>query len=61
MNQRSDGRFVSKMFYRVLPVQIFMLMLTGINNIVDGMIARSLSIRRMIRPKASASACLWGL
>ena len=37
--QRSDGRFLSGLFYRVLPAQIFLLMLNGINNIVDGMIA----------------------
>ena len=39
ISQRSDGRFLSKLFYRVLPAQIFLLMLTGINNIVDGMVA----------------------
>ena len=37
--QQSDGRFLSKLFYRVLPAQIFLLLLNGINNIVDGMVA----------------------
>ncbi len=35
---RSDGRFLSGMFFRVLPAQIILLLLTGINNIVDGLV-----------------------
>ena len=37
-NLRSDGRFLSGMFFRVLPAQIILLLLTGINNIVDGLV-----------------------
>lgn len=37
-NLRSDGRLLSRMFYRVLPAQIILLLLTGINNIVDGLV-----------------------
>ena len=37
-NLRSDGRFMSGMFFRVLPAQIILLLLTGINNIVDGLV-----------------------
>lgn len=36
--QQSDGRFLSGLFFRVLPAQIFLLLLTGINNIVDGLV-----------------------
>ena len=35
---RSDGRFLSGMFFRVLPAQIILLLLSGINNIVDGLV-----------------------
>lgn len=35
---RTDGKFLSKLFARVLPVQIFLLMLTSINNIIDGLV-----------------------
>lgn len=35
---RADGKFLSKLFMRVLPVQIFLLMLTSINNIIDGLV-----------------------
>ena len=37
-NPKSDGRFLSNLYFRVLPAQIFLLMLTGINNIVDGLV-----------------------
>ena len=37
-NPKSDGRFLSSLYFRVLPAQIFLLMLTGINNMVDGLI-----------------------
>ena len=37
-NLQSDGKFLSKLFFRVLPAQIFLLMLTGINNMVDGLV-----------------------
>ena len=37
-NLRSDGRFMSGMFFHVLPAQIILLLLTGINNIVDGLV-----------------------
>lgn len=37
-NFRSDGWFLSKLFFRVLPAQILLLMLTGINNMVDGLV-----------------------
>ena len=37
-NLRSDGRVLSGMFFRVLPAQIILLLLTGINNIVDGLV-----------------------
>ena len=37
-NLRSDGRLMTGMFFRVLPAQIILLLLTGINNIVDGLI-----------------------
>ena len=37
-NLRSDGRFLSGMFFRVLPAQIILLLLIGINNIVDGLV-----------------------
>lgn len=37
-NLRSDGRILSGMFFRVLPAQIILLLLTGINNIVDGLV-----------------------
>ena len=33
-----DGKFLSKLFFKVLPAQIFLLMLTGINNMVDGLV-----------------------
>ena len=36
--QQSDGRFLSGLFFRVLPAQIFLLVLTGINNMVDGLV-----------------------
>ena len=36
--QQSDGRFLSGLFFRVLPAQIFLLLLIGINNIVDGLV-----------------------
>ena len=36
--QQSDGRFLSGLFFRVLPAQILLLLLTGINNMVDGLI-----------------------
>ena len=35
---KSDGRFLSNLYFRVLPAQIFLLLLTGINNIVDGLV-----------------------
>ncbi len=35
---RSDGRFLSGMFFRVLPAQVILLLLTGINNIFDGLV-----------------------
>ena len=35
---RADGKFLNKLFMRVLPVQIFLLMLTSINNIIDGLV-----------------------
>ena len=35
---QADGRFLSGLFFRVLPAQIFLLMLTGINNMVDGLV-----------------------
>ena len=35
---RTDGMFLSRLFMRVIPVQIFMLMLTSINNIIDGLV-----------------------
>ena len=37
-NGKSDGRFISGLFFKVLPAQIFLLMLTGINNMVDGLV-----------------------
>ena len=37
-NLRSDGRFMSGIFFHVLPAQIILLLLTGINNIVDGLV-----------------------
>ena len=37
-NPKSDGRFLSSLYFRVLPAQIFLLMLTGINNMVDGLV-----------------------
>ena len=36
--QQSDGQFLSGLFFRVLPAQIFLLVLTGINNMVDGLV-----------------------
>lgn len=38
INGKSDGRFISGLFFKVLPAQIFLLMLTGINNMVDGLV-----------------------
>ena len=37
-NLQSDGRFLSKLYFHVLPAQVFLLMLTGINNMVDGLV-----------------------
>ena len=37
-NRRTGGRFLSRIFFRVLPAQIILLLLTGINNIVDGLV-----------------------
>ena len=37
-NPKSDGRLLSNLFFRVLPAQIFLVMLTRINNIVDGLV-----------------------
>lgn len=37
-NPKSDGRLLFNLFFRVLPAQIFLLMLTRINNIVDGLV-----------------------
>ena len=37
-NPKSDGRFLSNLYFRVLPAQIFLLLLTGINNIIDGLV-----------------------
>ncbi len=37
-NPKSDGRFLSNLYFRVLPAQIFLLLLTRINNIVDGLV-----------------------
>ena len=38
VNLQSDGKFLSSLFFRVLPAQIFLLLLTGINNMVDGLV-----------------------
>lgn len=35
---KPDGKFLSRLFFKVLPAQIFLLMLTGINNMVDGLV-----------------------
>ena len=35
---RPDGKFFSRLLMRVIPVQIFLLMLTSINNIIDGLV-----------------------
>lgn len=45
---RSDGRFLTGMFFKVLPAQIILLLLTGINNIVDGLVGTN-----FIGPEAS--------
>ena len=37
-NIKSDGRFLSNLYFRVLPAQIFLLMITRVNNIVDGLV-----------------------
>ncbi len=34
-NLHSDGRFLSNLYFRVLPAQIFMMFLAGINNLID--------------------------
>ena len=38
-NLHSDGRFLSKLYFRVLPAQIFMMFLAGINNLIDGLVS----------------------
>ena len=38
INGNSDDRLISVLFFKVLPAQIFLLMLTGINNMVDGLV-----------------------
>ena len=38
-NLQSDGKFLSKLYFRVLPAQIFMMFLTGVNNLIDGLVS----------------------
>ena len=40
--RQSDGRFLSVLFFRVLPAQVFLLMLTGLNNMIDGLVGSNL-------------------
>ncbi len=37
-SQQSDGRFLSSLFFRVLPAQIFLLVFIGINSMIDGLV-----------------------
>lgn len=36
--KQSDGRFLSGLFFRVLPAQIFLLVFIGINSMIDGLV-----------------------
>ncbi len=38
-NLQSDGRFLSNLYFRVLPAQIFMMFLAGVNNLIDGLVS----------------------
>ena len=40
--RQSDGKFLNGLFFRVLPAQIFLLMFTGINNMINGLIGANL-------------------
>ena len=37
--QQSDGRFLSNLYFRVLPAPIFMMFLAGVNNLIDGLVS----------------------
>ena len=36
--RKSDGRLLSGLFFRVMAPQVFLLLLNGINNLVDGLV-----------------------
>ena len=40
--QLSNGQYLTRLFFRVLPAQIFLLLFSGLNSVVDGLIGSNL-------------------
>ena len=44
--ERSDAQIISRLFFRLLPAQSFMLALNGLNNMIDGLVGSNFVGRR---------------